>query len=430
MPTQMVDDLNTRHKAYGNVEQVTLTAPAYSEVDVPGFRCVLDAWGSSPDPCAKCDRASNSSCFAGPHKVFAPSTLRVGNLLAGKFRIEKLIGNGGMGLVFAAHHVHLDQRVAIKVLRPRALKHQEAIRCFLGEAQAAAKLDSQHIVRVLDANAFECGLTFLVMEYLEGNDLSQWVANKGTLPVAQAVDFVLQACEALALAHTAGIVHRDVKPSNLFCCERPDGSQCIKVIDFGISIILQPLAAEYCALDSHSNPVMGSPQYMSPEQLKSPATVDARADIWSLGVTLFELLTAHLPFDGKTLPELEATIAGQPTPAIGSYRVDVPPTLQEVVERCLRKDAQLRYAALPNSRMRYSRSPTSAFTLRSTASTPRPSASQRASGVISTQPGEASCGTSLPADHPAWRRHKQKRVEFDRRHERMRALWNRSPSLT
>ena len=306
---------------------------------------MLDAWGSSPDPCAKCDRASNSSCFAGPHKVFAPSALRVGNLLAGKFRIEKLIGNGGMGLVFAAHHVHLDQRVAIKVLRPRALKHQEAIRCFLGEAQAAAKLDSQHIVRVLDANAFECGLTFLVMEYLEGNDLSQWVANKGTLPVAQVVDFVLQACEALALAHTAGIVHRDVKPSNLFCCERPDGSQCIKVIDFGISII-QPLAADYCALGSHANPVMGSPHYMSPEQLKSPATVDARADIWSLGVTLFELLTGHLPFDGNTLPELEATIAGQPTPAIGSYRVDVPPTLQEVVGRCLRKDAQLRYASI------------------------------------------------------------------------------------
>lgn len=270
--------------------------------------------------------------------------LRAGSVLAGKFRVEKVIGRGGMGLIFAAHHMHLDQRVAIKVLRPNALRNQEDIKHFFTEAQAAAKIKSERAARVLDLTVLDCGLMFLVMEYLEGCDLANWLVQKGPLPLALAVEFVLQACEAIAEAHIAGIVHRDLKPGNMFCSQRPDGSWAIKVIDFGIAKLGPMSESDPCSHAMQHDSVLGSPHYMSPEQLKSPAEVDARADIWSLGVTLCELLTGRLPFEGGALPELAVNIATQPTPDMQEYRADIMSAIQPVIGRCLQKDPQLRYA--------------------------------------------------------------------------------------
>jgi serine/threonine-protein kinase len=346
LATQAVYVCNPNSTARSVPDQSTLDDPSnlldnYYWVNK---RNAADCPRASSGACTECNCAGNDVGYVTEHRVFTRNSLRVGGLLAGKFRIERVIGSGGMGLILAAHHVPLDQRVAIKVLRPNALRHREAIERFLGEARTAAKIDNPHIVRVLDANAFDCGLTFLVMEYLEGADLADWVARKGPMPVAQAVEFVLQACEAIAMAHAMGIVHRDIKPSNLFCCRQADGSACIKVIDFGISTMSQPLDSDSGTLPSDFSPVIGSPHYMSPEQLRSPATVDGRTDIWSLGVTLFQLITGQLPFDGAAFPELAVTVATQPMPLLRNYRADIPPGLQRVIQHCLRKDPAQRCA--------------------------------------------------------------------------------------
>jgi serine/threonine-protein kinase len=179
----------------------------------------------------------------------------------------------------------------------------------------------------------------MVMEYLEGADLHRWLGAHGALPIEQAVEFVLQACEALAEAHALGIVHRDLKPSNLFCVRRADGLLAIKVLDFGISKIVAGPDMRM----TRTQAVMGSPYYMSPEQMQSAKDVDARTDIWSLGVILYELVTARVPFGGEALPEVVLNVANAPAPPMRGLRPDVPPALEQVVQRCLAKDRERRY---------------------------------------------------------------------------------------
>lgn len=264
-----------------------------------------------------------------------------GVVLAGKFRIERVLGRGGMGVVVAAHHLQLDERVALKFLLPEALGNAEAVQRFAREARAAVKIKSEHVARVTDVGTLDNGSPYMVMEYLKGTDLGDLVASQGALPIVDAVEFVLQACEAVAEAHAIGIVHRDLKPSNLFLTRRADGSPCIKVLDFGISKVTTGRDSEMGMTKTAM--VMGSPLYMSPEQMASARDVDARTDIWAVGAILHELVTGSVPFMADTMPQLCAKILQEEPVSMCDVRPDAPLGLQAVVQRSLQKRPADRY---------------------------------------------------------------------------------------
>lgn len=265
-----------------------------------------------------------------------------GDVLRGKYRITRVLGTGGMGVVVHAKHLKLDQDVAIKLLRPETSGVDRIVARFAREARAAARLKGEHVVRILDVDEGEGGAPFIVMEFLEGTDLERLVRKRGPLPVAESVEYVLQACEGLAEAHVLGIVHRDVKPANLFLTRTPRRERVVKVLDFGIS--KAPEKGDTTITEEDR--VLGSPSFMSPEQLKAARDVDPRTDIWSLGVVLHCLLTGELPFAGESATELAARIASEPPRPVAEVRPDVPPELAAVVERCLRKDREERYASV------------------------------------------------------------------------------------
>jgi hypothetical protein len=266
-----------------------------------------------------------------------------GQILAGKFRIERVLGQGGMGVVVAATHIQLDERVALKFLLPEALSNPEAVARFAREARAAVKIKSEHVARVSDVGTLESGSPYMVMEYLEGRDLADWVRHSGAMRIPDAVEFVLQASEAIAEAHALGIVHRDLKPANLFVTQRVDGSPCIKVLDFGISKLTSPGSNSDMGM-TRTSAVMGSPLYMSPEQMSSTRNVDARTDIWALGIILYEVLTGRVPFEAETMPQLCGMILQDPPRPLRALRQDVPEALEWVVLRCLQKNRDARFA--------------------------------------------------------------------------------------
>jgi serine/threonine protein kinase len=268
--------------------------------------------------------------------------VREGDILAGKYRVERVLGVGGMGVVVAAHHIQLDEKVALKFLLPDALGNAEAVARFAREARAAVKIKSEHVARVTDVGTLPNGAPYMVMEYLEGGDLAEWVKQRGALPVEQAVEFVLQACVAVADAHALGIVHRDLKPANLFCVRRSDGQLSIKVLDFGISKMTDAGGMAPGSM-TRTSALMGSPLYMSPEQMRSSKDVDAMTDIWALGVILFELMTGRTAFLAETVTELAIKVSTEPAPSIRSFRPDVPPALEAIVGKCLEKDKRQRY---------------------------------------------------------------------------------------
>ncbi|MEO7331182.1 MAG: protein kinase [Minicystis sp.] len=272
--------------------------------------------------------------------------VRQGDILAGKYRVEKVLGIGGMGVVVAALHLELDQKVALKFLLPAAAGKPEVIARFSREARAAAKIRSEHVARVSDVGTLESGLPYIVMEYLDGGDLSDRLATKGPLSVSLAVDYLLQACEAVAEAHAAGIVHRDLKPGNLFLARQSDGSEIIKVLDFGISksvIVGTSQSSSDDAKLTKTSDVFGSPMYMSPEQLKSARDVDARADLWALGAILFELLTGKAPFERGTIAEIFGAILHERAPLLRDRLSTAPEELSRVLDRCLEKEPAGRY---------------------------------------------------------------------------------------
>jgi serine/threonine-protein kinase len=271
-----------------------------------------------------------------PAPMIEPMTV-----LAGKYRVEKVLGTGGMGVVVAALHLQLDERVAIKLLRPDRAALPEATERALREARATVKIQSDHVVRVFDAGTLDDGAPYIVMEHLVGCDLAQLLCAEGRLSVDDAASYVRQACDAIAKAHALGIVHRDLKPANLFLAVRDDVA-CIKVLDFGISKFSADARRLDAALTGGAA-VLGSPAYMSPEQLESARDVDGRTDVWSLGVILFELVTGAHPFVGDSLPQLYKRIAEQPAPSITTLRPDAPPALDAVIARCLAKSKAERF---------------------------------------------------------------------------------------
>src|SRR5450755_1079256 len=274
----------------------------------------------------------------------AESPVSEGQILAGKYRVEKVLGSGGMGVVVAAWHLELEQRVAVKFLHPLAMERPDTAERFRREARSAAKIRSEHVARVIDVGIMEGGLPYMVMEHLDGHDVSEEM-QRGLLSISNAIDFTLQALEALAEAHAAGIVHRDLKPANLFLAMRPDGSRIIKVLDFRISKSLFGTSVAEMSL-TRTAALIGSPLYMSPEQMRSAKDVDTRTDIWSLGVMLYEMITGRPPYTGDSIPALCASLLNdQPVP-MQQLRAEVPPSLEEAVMRCLAKDRQQRFATV------------------------------------------------------------------------------------
>jgi eukaryotic-like serine/threonine-protein kinase len=265
----------------------------------------------------------------------------IGDVIADKYRVERLIGRGGMGSVFQATHVQLFQRVALKFLSSAMLRQEDARTRFLREARAAAALSTEHVARVIDVGVLSNDTPYLVIEYLEGEDLASRL-ERGPLPVDEAVRLMMQACDALGEAHRIGIVHRDIKPHNLFLVRRPNGSISLKVLDFGIAKFDHPgLAAAEVITGTCA--VMGTPQYMAPEQMASTKTVDASADVWALGVCLYEALTKRRPFESGNMLELGALVMNGSPAAITTHRGDLPSSLVAIIERCLSKDPARRF---------------------------------------------------------------------------------------
>jgi serine/threonine protein kinase len=267
--------------------------------------------------------------------------LVAGDILAGKYRVENVLGVGGMGMVVAAMHLQLEQRVAIKCMLPEALGNVEATQRFLREARAAVKLRSEHVCRVFDVGTLDNGSPYMVMEHLEGTDLDGVLHQRGAIPVNLAVEYVLQACEAVAEAHALGIVHRDLKPGNLFLTYRPDGTPFVKVLDFGIS---KAIGVDLNV--TRTTTVMGSPAYMSPEQMRSTKLVDGRTDIWALGIILYQLVSGKVPFQAETFTELCLKVAMDPLPAMPPLPYGTPSGFEAVVRRALEKDQALRFSTV------------------------------------------------------------------------------------
>jgi hypothetical protein len=305
-------------------------------------------------------KSLNFGCWAPDVTVdfHSMSSVKPGDVLAGKYRVERVLGSGGMGYVVAARHLQLDQLVAMKFLRRSGAVQDEteATGRFLREAKAVVRLRDEHVAKVFDVGTLETGEPYIVMEYLDGCDLSALAKQRGAIPASEAVEYVMQACEALAEAHSIGIVHRDVKLANLFVTRGHAGSPLVKVLDFGISKV-NPFGGEQDQEMTRTASMLGSPRFMSPEQMRDPRNVDARSDIWSLGVVLYRLVAGKPPFEADTLGRLLSMVMHEnPDPlALVVDPTHLPPGFSETVQHCLEKDpdarfmniAELAYALVP-----------------------------------------------------------------------------------
>jgi eukaryotic-like serine/threonine-protein kinase len=266
--------------------------------------------------------------------------LRVGQIVGDRYRIDALLGAGGMGMVVAATHVELGQRVAIKFLLD---VHEQTVARFQREGRLLVRLKSPHVARVIDVDVLEDDTPYIVMEHLEGQDLADLTGAVGRLPYAEVVDYVLQACDAIAEAHALGIVHRDLKPANVFLSQDRRGTRTVKVLDFGISKLVQTDQAPTSSDLTSEGVAIGSAGYMAPEQISNARDVDARADIYSLGALMYALMAGAPPHDGDSPFAILAAMMTTPLTPLCSLVPDAPPGLGAAVERCLAQDPEARW---------------------------------------------------------------------------------------
>jgi serine/threonine protein kinase len=268
----------------------------------------------------------------------APSLPHIGDILADKYRIDVQLGEGGMAVVYGAHHMLLDKAIAVKILSPELPQLPDVIERFLTEARAAARVDSPNVARVMDVGALANGLPYMVMERLDGCDLEELLKLEKQLTIGDAVDYTLQALQGLANAHALGVVHRDLKPANLFLAHQADGTAIVKILDFGIAKLGK--APRKTAL----NQAVGSPTYMSPEHIRNSEFLDHRTDIWAMGVVLYELLTGKPPVEAEGVGETLAAVLNKKAPPARTSRPDIPPELDAAVLKCLEHDPNDRWA--------------------------------------------------------------------------------------
>jgi len=276
-----------------------------------------------------------------PGQAALPSGLpQIGQTLGGKYQIVRLLGEGGMAFVYEAAHQRLQQRVAIKVLTPEFARDPELVSRFEREARAVARLRTRHVARVMDVDTTPEGIPYIVMEFLEGRDLDAELAARTKLPLGEAIDYVLQACAGMLEAHGMGIVHRDLKPANLFLAdERETNERVVKVLDFGIS----KMVGEATRL-TVAGAVMGTVMYMSPEQVRAQPNVDTRADIWALGVILYELIAGRPPWEGHS-HQIAAAIVAQEPPDVRTF-VPVPDGVAAALTTMLQRDPARRFPSV------------------------------------------------------------------------------------
>jgi eukaryotic-like serine/threonine-protein kinase len=260
----------------------------------------------------------------------------LGQTLAGKYKIEKLIKTGGMGSVYRGRHVLMDKTVAIKVLRPSLAGDDAVVARFSREAKAASKISHPHAVSVTDFGEAENGVVFLIMEYLDGRTLKEVIVKEGPLPLGRAVEIVRQVAGALDAAHGHGVIHRDLKSENIMLVSH-NGDEWAKVLDFGIAKILQPVGSAADAEITQANLVVGTPQYMSPEQCSQSGALDARSDVYSLGIIIHEMLTGRLPFTGESATVVMMKQVQDPPPSILSAGSAIPVAVDKVIQRALAK---------------------------------------------------------------------------------------------
>lgn len=286
--------------------------------------------------------------------------VRAGEVIAGKFKIERIIGEGGMGYVVAARHLQLGQTFALKFMREEVCTSELKSR-FLREARNTVRLKSRHVARVLDVGALDDGVPYMVMEYLEGVDLSALLHERGSFTPSEACEYVIQACEAIAEAHDHGIIHRDLKPANLFLTRGSGGEPVVKVLDFGVSKVLEfetddetlvgGRGARFDSVITKATDLLGSPSYMAPEQVVSARDADARSDVWSLGVILYRLISGRPPFTGHSLGALIQNVMHGPMPNLRNDRPDLPEGLEYVLQRCMAREKKERPDAVELARL-------------------------------------------------------------------------------
>lgn len=277
--------------------------------------------------------------------VRVPPSVKPGAMIGEKYRVEREIGRGGFGVVVRAYHLTLDQRVAIKVLTESEgsteAEFAEDAERFRREAKMTATLRSNHVVRVLDVDVLEGNFPYIVMEYLDGRTLHEIVYGKGPLPLDTAVDYMIQVLAALAEAHAVGIIHRDLKPANVFLAKGVGGGVVVKVLDFGVSKALGGHSQKL----TRTGAVVGTIAYMAPEQMLDARKVDGRADLWSVGLVLYEALTKKHPFGQAAAgPKVVTAILNQPIASIRTLRPDLPPAFEAVLMGLLEKDPNRRFA--------------------------------------------------------------------------------------
>jgi len=307
-------------------------------------------------------------------------------IIGGKYEVTRVLGEGGMGVVYEARHVDLARSVAVKVLRPDALRDAQAVGRFRREARVAASLKSDHVARILDFGTLDDGAPFMVMEHLVGKDLDAELHDRGALPVAEAASILVEACDAIREAHALGVVHRDLKPGNIFLATEGD-RRVAKVLDFGIS----KLVAEENVRMTQTQSAFGTPLYMSPEHIRSAKNVDHRTDIWSLGIILYEIVTGRVPFEAETATAVAVAIAIEPLVPASHYRPGLPPQLDAVLGRALEKDPTRRYQSV--DAFAADLASLTSFTGAVALPSPHPHASAETSAALTTQGGPQKRGS-------------------------------------